>query len=866
MRCIRPRLAILCLVPLVFLGGVSAAIRAAAEQELPKPPATAGTDVYGDPLPPNARARLGTVRLRHAGADDSHGASVTCLAYAPDGSSVASGGGEGTVRVWEVRSGKELVRLRGHQGPLSSVAFSPDGRRLISGGGDTMLATRKLSDGDKTARIWDVATGRELRSLSGHLKGVTAVAFSPDGTRVATGSLDATVRVWDPASGEQLVTLDGYEGGVSSLFFTPDGRSLVTADGAHRILIREWSTGKETFQIPLGGRKGKWPNRDVSTIALSADGRTIVSVSGPFTERSVRLWEVATGREIPGAWGGIGIDCTKVATHYAGLFSPDGKTLALRGGAGNLHLWDVASQRRLQVLVGHEYDVLAFAFSPDGRILASGDDDRTIRFWDVGSGKEIEKTEAHGAWVDGVAFSPDGKTVATIGGDAKVFLWDPASGRQIRRLDLPGRQSRGKGLIYSPDGEFLLSSSRDGFVRFWDPAKGREVRAWNGCPPDLNECGEIESFAISRDGKFLAISSLRTPRVLDTATGKELARGKDQSAGVSTLAFRPDGRLLFVTRYSNGAGKGPVLQAWDWALNRLVREVELDPKSFSWAVLSPDGRLLAVCADKGAVSLRETATLKEVLRLRAEARFATSAAFAPDSQSVATGGYDHLLRVWDTSDGRKLAELDGHAEHLSAIAYSPDGKSLATASSDTTGLVWDVSGFAARTPPAKIADEQLEVLWTDLSETEDAAKAYRAVGELSRAESSVVPYLTDRALAPAHDAVRLKELLAGLDHSDAAERGRATAELERIADEDMLLAASKDRLGAEARGRLDSILRTLDNPFPKSGQVLRSIRLVQVLERTGGAEAMKALQRLAEHNPDGRRAREARAALERLRR
>lgn len=825
-------------------------------------PVAGGVDRYGDPLPPRAIARLGTTRLRHAGADNSHGASVTCLAYAPDGKSVASGGGDGTVRLWEVQSGREILRLRGHQGPISSIAYSPDGTRLVSGGGDTMVFSRKWGDGDRTVRVWELASGRELKSLAGHQRGVTAVAFSPDGKRVASGCLDETVRVWDAASGEAIATLGGYSGGVSSLYFSSDGQSLLSADGAHLMRTQEIAGGREGIRVQLNGRKGKWPGVDVSNIAPSADGRTIVSVDGSFPDKAVRLWDASTGKERPVSWAvdrGSGVGCI-----YAGLFSPDGKVLATRGGAGGLHLWSVATGAKLHELLGHEYDVLAFAYSPDGRILASGGDDRSIRFWDTSTGKEIEKAQAHNAWVDGVAFSPDGKTVATIGGDAKLRLWDPATGRPLHKINLPGRQNWGKHVVYLPDGKRLAASGRDGAVHFWEAATGGYVRGWSGIPPEIHGVGLVDAFAISPEGTILAVSCFETVRLLDIATGKEVLRLKGPTGMPAWMSFSPDGRLLFTTGPADLAARTNVLAIWDRASGARLLAAALDDKAWPRAALSSDGRMLAISQGNGAVGLWEVASGKEVVRLAGHPKMTTALAFSPAGTLLATGGYDSLVRVWDVADGRERAKLEGHAEHVASAAFSPDGKTLASVSSDTTGLVWDLASIAPETAAVDVGGRDL--LFAALSETTDASKAYQAMAAFSHAGDPVVPYLQDRLLRPSPDLKRTRELLEALDHADIGERAKAGDELERSGRESLLRQALRENPSAEVRARLESILKGFEGPCPRSGETLRSIRVIQVLERIGTGAARAALGEIAGAQPQSRGGREAKAALDRARR
>lgn len=850
----------------LILAAAGAAIRADSPDVgalMAQDAARGGVDVYGDSLPPGAVARLGTIRLRHAGADNSHGACATCLAFAPSGKAVATGGGEGTVRIWDVETGKELLRLQGHKGPISSVAYSPDGTLITSGGGDTMVWSRMLADGDRTVRLWEAATGRELQALRGHQRGVTAVAIAPDGKSVASGSLDGTVRIWDVATGQEISSWTDYPGGVSSLLYMPDGRSLLTADGAHMIRIREIAGGKETLRIPLKGRKGKWPNVDVSNISLSRDGQTIVSVDGENLEKTARIWDVATAKELPITWQ-KGEDHFEVI--YAAILSPDGKSLATRGGAGNVHLWDPATGRKLRDFRGHEYDVMAMAFSPDGSILATGDDDRTIRFWNVSTGKEIEKAQAHGAWVEAVAFSRDGKTVATTAGDSSVRLWDPATGRALRRLELPGRQNWGKRVFYSTDGRILAAFGTDGRAHFWEAATGNYLRALQGTPPEINGAGRIEALALSPDGKSAALASFGTVRILDAGTGQELCRLKDTKGYVSWMSFSPDRRLLITL--GSVDGQSSALQYWDPSSGELLRAMPQPDKGFLMGAYSGDGRLLAVGSMDGTIRLVEFATGKDVLKLKGHSpKHAQDLCFSPDGRVLASGGYDHTARLWDTSDGRELGKVEGHAEYVKSVAFSPDGKLLATASGDTTALIWDITGIRAGKGGDAVPEGQFESLWADLADAVDAPKAYRAAASFLCAENGAVPFLKEHLLRPAGDAKRTRELLTTLEHEDPAERDKAAAELEQIGEEKILRDSTvQQTLSLDARTRLASVIKKLESPLQYSGTALRENRAIGILARLGTPEAHAALEEIARKAAESRRSREARAALDRARR
>ncbi len=298
---------------------------------------------------------------------------------------------------------------------IHNVSFSPDGQKLAAG------------DGHGTVRLWEVATGKLLNTITAHTNWAFAVAWSRDGSRFATGGSDRLVKLFaaaDPA--QPLKTFRGHQGDAHSVVMTPDGRHIVSAGDDREIIV--WNIQDEKPE-----RQWTAHERQIPTLALSPDGAILASGS---RDHSIRLWDPATGKRLSTLTGHTG-DVMSVT------FSPDGKLLASASYDHTVRLWDVATGKCLRIFQGHTDRVFSVAFSPDGRRLVSAGDS-TARIWDVQNGASLMVISPGGTIVTGngvvkgnlsaIAFSPDGKTLAVASTTGMVLLLSAETGAVIRQL------------------------------------------------------------------------------------------------------------------------------------------------------------------------------------------------------------------------------------------------------------------------------------------------------------------------------------------------------------------------------------------------------------------------------------------------
>ena len=472
---------------------------------------------------PDNTARLwdalsGELQATFSGHEDQ----VMNISFNPQGDKLATTSLDGSVKIWAVESGELLQTLTGHTAGSISPAFSPDG---------TWLATTSL---DSTARVWDMQTGEELHTLP-H-SGITAgLAFSPDRSRLAIADHDAyAVKIWDTASWQELVTLTGHTDGVNDVAFSPDGSRLASVSSDRSARIWDVETGDQLFI--LEGHTGF-----VFGIDFNADSNQIATGSADAT---AKIWDAETGREI-----------LTLAGHATGIgnvaFSPDGKTLAT-GSAEGAKLWDITPEgsREWLTLAGHTDVAFRLDYSPDGSLLATSGFDGTARVWDTTFGEELHRLEGHTSLVYDANFNFDGSLLATASYDGSVILWDLATRQEVRRIQ--GECGSIPNAVFSPDGSRLLIACENGTAKLWDTNTGELMLTLQG--HEGNIFSDVFGVAFSPNGEYLATAGWDgKAKVWETASGKELLTLSGHSDRVNHVAFSPDGQYLATASWDGTA-------------------------------------------------------------------------------------------------------------------------------------------------------------------------------------------------------------------------------------------------------------------------------------------------------------------------
>lgn len=556
--------------------------------------------------------------------------SVLCVAFSSDGTILASSEDRGWICLWRVREtnnssglaaktsggpvvdGTKLLAFEGHTDWVFGVAFHPDGSYLASG------------SLDRTVKLWNVSTGKCVHLQREHAIGVSTVAFSPDRRIFASGSADQTVKLWDVSTGQCLMTLHGHSNSVRSIAFSPDGRTLASGSLDGTVKLWDVQTG-ECF-------KTLEDTSAVLSVAFASTESKILATGGE--DRTVKLWDAIAGQCLLTLKG-------HQEPVWSVAISPDGLYLASGSGDRTVKLWDASTGQCLKTLQGHKDRVWCVAFSPDGQILACGSEDRTVRFWDVSNGQVLRTLQGYFNGMSPVAFasaieanSLQSHTLFTFSyGDQQVRLWDLSSGQCKSTLQLP--TGGAMQVAVSPNGKIAIGGL-DRTVQLCDFRTGECFITLEG------HKDAVHSVAFSPNGKLLASGSWdRTVKLWDVFTGECLVTLEGQSNWVEGLGFCPSGQTLV------SCSLNQTIKFWDVGTGECKRTLGLQT-----------GGIMAV-------------------------------AFSPNGQTIASASMDATVRLWCVHSGQCLMTLPGHVGWIGAVIFSPDGQTLASGSEDGIRL-WDV--------------------------------------------------------------------------------------------------------------------------------------------------------------------------------
>lgn len=653
-------------------------------------PPVGAVDRYGDPLPPGAVARLGTVRF---GQHLWFGSGSVQIQYSPDGRAVMAAG-EGEVRFWDVSTGKPWKTLE-YLPNVQSAQWLADGKTLAAlradsartdeGQGWTLETRRWTADG--------VGPRQTVRSAS-HVPGLDLLYLSPDGRFLCTWGLEARPVLWDARTGKLLHHL-GRQGDPSGgVAFTPDASRVILGSGREGFQVYDTATGKRTRTLAADfpGTPVE-PPMNSAELTASPDGRLLVVSE----ENSLASWDLASGRRLAFLDGAGGQTC----------FSADGRLVACATVQG-IQLFEPRTLRRVRAFdaAGPRGVIFGLTFSKDGTTLAASER-CAVTFWDVTTGKRRDPWPRHLGWIDALAFSADGRRLASADSDGTILVWDTARGRAVHAFLAPdGPIGTLESLLeFSPDGRWLASAGDgpiggESRVRVYDLVAGRLAVDF---PAHYNG---VHSLRFSPDGKRLATGGGDDRvRLWDTATGTRLHQLRHVE-NARPVGFFNQGKTLLV--HEEGTKACLVLDAATFApLGEIRGEATADVTA---VVRVDDQRILVLTTsylsdDDGKLRTKEVATWYRLPRgEKVRTKEVPQDEGGVGTPSLAPGGRTcawlrdepNQVELGDLESGMRFATLGGRGSDFNAIAFSADGRLLATGGSDTTILLWDVEKLRAK--------------------------------------------------------------------------------------------------------------------------------------------------------------------------
>ena len=565
------------------------------------------------------------------------------VAFSPDAARILTASWDKTAKLWDVASGKLVVSFA-HQGFVWHAEFSPDGARILT------------ASADNTAKLWDAASGKLIASFA-HEGAVYDAAFSPDGARILTASADKTAKLWDATSGK-LITSFAHQGIIWDAAFGPDGARILTASADNTAKLWDAASGELIASFDH--------QDDVGRAAFSPDGARILTASA---DKTAKLWDAASGKLI------ASFDHQDWVSEAA--FSPDGARILTASWDKTAKLWDAASGK-LILSFAHEDGVWHAAFSPDGARILTASADKTAKLWDAASGQLIASF-AHQQGVRWTAFSPNSARILTASYDKTAKLWDAALGRPVASF---AHQDGLYHAAFSPDGARILTASYDKTAKVWDATSGKLVASFANKITYYADKDIGEAAAFSPDSaRILTASADNTAKLWDAASGQLIASFAHQQ-GVRWAGFSPDGARILTASYDNTA------KLWDAASGKLTASFD-HQASVHHGAFSPDGAQILTASADNTAKLWDAASGKLIASFDHQDEV-TDAAFSPDGARILTASADKTAKLWDAASGELIASF-GHQDTVRWAGFSPDGARILTASADNTAKLWDAA-------------------------------------------------------------------------------------------------------------------------------------------------------------------------------
>ena len=667
---------------------------------------------------------------------DSRSRTVVAIVVTPDRKKIITGSSDASIKVWDFKSGKELMTVSSHTKVVYSLALSQNGALLISGSFDS------------TIKVWDVDTMEEKRTLRGHNDLVNGVIISPDNQHIVSCSNDATVRIWDTGQGKLLHTLAGHQGHVRGIAMTSDGRRVIS--GSQDCTVKLWDV-----KIVQEERAFHGHSDTVYAVCFTPDESCVISGSG---DQVIKIWDLCSGEVIRSLVG-------HTSEIYSVAMTPDGVKLLSTSDDRTVRVWDFSSGEELYALKGHSESVRIVIVTAEGDVAISGSEDYTYKVWDLKCTHIPAPFSGHQRGINAMAVSQDGTMAITASDDHLLKTWNCQCAEEI--VSLKGHTSAVQAVTLHPTKTLAASGASDGEVKIWDLTTRQELLSFlahkypvqvlkyshNG---DILMSASQDNTIVLCDWKNgLSVHRIETPiynindliikedNIIACSAGNRACKVGIEARGSSCMSFSgPDSRPYPAVVFSDGSkivsgsSQGSYIRCWEVDSGIEVRHPCGHPRdSVITAVgVSSDHRYILSCSNQGTITRLElqsgrheqlgsykatqdevtitgiaflppedfvTGDTMGVVRVWSMCKYSSTTLFSCEAQMtvlqvlcghlVTVADDQGRLHLIDCKNGDGVVSITAHTDTVNAIAVGSQGNLMASGSDDGSIKVWKVS-------------------------------------------------------------------------------------------------------------------------------------------------------------------------------
>ena len=612
-------------------------------------------------VPEHVSRIIGNLRLRHS-------REIKAVAFSPDGLKLATASTDGSVKIWDLGNGHEMLAYNGHKGKVSCLAWSPDGKFIASAGDE------------KNIKIWNTTTGKDEQSIPAAAESVSAIALSRDGKRLFTGqhqnapNLINGVFVYETNTGKLVRDLRDFTNKISTISINSEGNIVATGDDNGNVRLFQYPSFVDNVNQPA-----YWARQDLTGatyhVGFSPDGKTLFR-TGPL---GVKLYATP----LPGAPFQVAEPRIAINTNGArcAVYSKDGKTLFTGGYDGNIQFWDPENAQKIgEFKNAHTSHINALTFTPEGNQLASCSGDFTVRLWDFDVVLQSRDFEGHDGPVWTASFSSDATKIVSASADKTAKVWQRDTGKVLFTLEHSAPVTVA---MFSPDGKLIASAGGDKVIRIWDATNAKPLRICEG------HQGTITFLDFSHDSKKIVSCGVdRRITIWDADTAKKVQSITDNPSIAAGVAFSPDGKQIAVGNVDQ------TIRLYDAESCKLQHSWNAHGTAVNGVAYSPNGQMLASCGAVMAVQIWPLSTPgANSIRLAGHTGPVSSVAFRKDNVHLVSCGADQLIKLWkiEGNAGKEVQTFRGHKDWVTSVVFSKDGFHVISSSVDRRMKIWEIT-------------------------------------------------------------------------------------------------------------------------------------------------------------------------------